>query len=75
MTVTVMRKTFEKIQPRIINYRSYRDFSNETFRVSPINNLSKEVFVNNDDKLENFLKNNHGYFKLICSYKKELCSL
>ena len=56
-----MRKTFKKIRPRVINYRSYRDFSNETFRVSLINNLSNEVYGNNDDELENFLQNNHGY--------------
>ena len=52
MTLTVMRKAFKKMHPRVINYRSYRGFSNETFRVSLINNLSKEVFVNNDDGLE-----------------------
>ena len=51
-----MRKTFKKMRPRVINYRSYRDFSNETFRVSLINNLSNEVFVNNDDGLEKFCK-------------------
>ena len=56
MTLTVMRKTFKKMHPRVINYRSYRDFSNETFRVSLINNLSSEVFVNNDDGLEKFYK-------------------
>ena len=56
MTVTVMRKTFKKMRPRVINYRSYRDFSNETFRVSLINNLSNEVFLNNDDGLEKFCK-------------------
>ena len=56
MTVTVMRKTFKKMRPRVINYRSYRDFSNETFRVSLINNLSNEVFVNNDDGLQKFCK-------------------
>ena len=56
-----MRKTFKKIRPRVINYRSYRDFSNETFRVSLINNLSNEVYGNNDDELEKFLQNNHGY--------------
>ena len=43
-----------KMRPRVINYRSHRDFSNETFRVSLINNLSNEVFVNNDDGLEKF---------------------
>ena len=56
MTGTVMKKTFKKMRPRVINYRSYRDFSNETFRVSLINNLSNEVFVNNDDGLEKFFK-------------------
>ena len=55
MTVTVMRKNFKKIRPRVINCRSYRDFFNETFRASLINNLSNEVFVN-DDGLEKFCK-------------------
>ena len=44
------------MRPRVINYRSYRDFSNETFRVSPINNLSNELFVNNDDGLQKLRK-------------------
>ena len=56
MTVTVMRKTFKKIRPRVINYRSYGDFSNKTFRVSLINNLSNEVFVNNDYELQKLCK-------------------
>ena len=56
MMVTVLRKTFEKMRPRIINYRSYRDFSDETFIGSLINNLSNEVFLNNDDGLEKFCK-------------------
>ena len=56
MTVAVMRKTFKKMRPRVTNYRSYRDFSNETFKVSLINNLSNEVFVNNDDGLQKFWK-------------------
>ena len=56
MTVTVMRKTFKKMHPRVINYRSYIDFSNEAFRVFLINNLSNEAFVNNDDGLNKFCK-------------------
>ena len=51
-----MRKTFKKRRPRVINYRSNRDFSNETFRVSLMNNLSNEVFVDNDDGLQKFCK-------------------
>ena len=33
MAVTVMRKTFKKVRPRIINYRSFKHFSNEAFRI------------------------------------------
>ena len=44
------------MRPRVINYRSYRYFSNETFRVSLINNLSNGVFVNNDGELQKFCK-------------------
>ena len=54
--VTVTWKTFKKMRPSVINYRSYRNFSNETFRVSLINNLPSEVFVNNDDGLQKFCK-------------------
>ena len=52
ITVTVKKETLEKIHPRVINYRSYRDFSNGTFRVYLINNLLNEVLVNNKDGLE-----------------------
>ena len=31
MTLTVMGKNFKKIKPRIINYRSYNNFSNEYY--------------------------------------------
>ena len=55
LSVTV-KKNLKKIRPRVINWRSYSDFSNETFRVSLINNLPNEVFVNNADGLETFYK-------------------
>ena len=29
MTLTVMRKSFKKLKPRVINYRSYKHFTNE----------------------------------------------
>ena len=40
MALTVMRKGFKKLQPRIINFR-------EIYRKSLINKLSQENFVNN----------------------------
>ena len=47
-----MRKIFKKLKPRTINYRSYKHFSNEAYRESLLHELSKEVFVNNDDGLQ-----------------------
>lgn len=46
-----MRKTIKKVSPRIINYRLFRDLSNEV-----LINLSREVFVHYDDELEKFCK-------------------
>ena len=31
MTVTVMKTTYEKLKPKIINYRDYKNFCNNTF--------------------------------------------
>ena len=71
MTVTVMRKTFKKLSPRIISYRSYKDFSNETFRDCLMNNLSNEVFSNNDNGLEKFYKTTVDTLNLFAPVKKK----
>ena len=42
MTLTVMRKSFNKYQPKGINYRPYKNFFNEKYRETLINNLSKK---------------------------------
>ena len=54
MTLTVMRKIFKKIKPRIINYKSYNNFSNEYYRKCLFNELKRETFVNNDRGFEKF---------------------
>ena len=54
MTLTVMKKSFKKFQPRIINYRSYTHFSNDTFRKDLLDKLSNEELVINDDELKRF---------------------
>ena len=50
--LTVMRKKFKKIKPRIINYRSHNNFSNEYSRKYLFNELKRETFVNNDQGFE-----------------------
>ena len=62
MTVTVMRKIFEKLKPRTINYRPYKHFSNEAYKESLLHELSKEVFPNNDDGLQRFCDININIF-------------
>ena len=70
MTLTVMRKNFKKIKPRIINYRSYNNFSNEYYRKCLFNELKRETFVNNDRGFEKFrdmsikLLNKHAPIKI-----------
>ena len=32
MTVSVMKTTYEKLKPRIVNYRDNENFCNDTFR-------------------------------------------
>ena len=54
ITLTVMRKNFKKYQPKTVNYMSCKNFSNEKYRETLINNLSKENFINNDDGFQRF---------------------
>ena len=54
MTLTVLKKSFRKFHPRLINYRSYKNFSSEAFRESLLEKLSKEIFENNDEGLQRF---------------------
>ena len=49
MTLTALRKPSKKYQPKAIDYRSNKKFSNKKYRETLINNLSKENFNNNND--------------------------
>ena len=71
ITLTVMRKSFKKLQPRIINYRSYKNLSNEKFRSCPLNELRKEDFVNNDKGLEKFCNISMNILKKHAPRKKK----
>ena len=39
MTVTLMKTSYQKIEPRVINYRNYASFFNEGLRESLLENL------------------------------------
>ena len=52
MTFTVIKKSFRKFHPRLINYRFYKNFSNEAFTERLLEKLLKEIFENNDEGLQ-----------------------
>ena len=55
MTVTVMKATFEKLQPRVVNYRDYKYFENCRFRADLLSELSKANIEENEEGLSDFL--------------------
>ena len=56
MTVTVMKTTYEKLKPRIANYRDYKNFCNDTFRQKLLEKLATENINTNCSGLEKFLQ-------------------
>ena len=46
MIVTVIKTTYRKIEPRVINYRNYKSFSYEGFRESLLENLKGNLSQN-----------------------------
>ena len=72
MTKTVTRKIFKKISPRVIGLRVTGLIETFVMKHLESNNFSNEVFVKNDDGLENW-QNNYGYFKLINTNKEKIC--
>ena len=55
MIVTVMKTSYRKIEPRVINYRDYKSFSNEGFRESLLENIKGKLSENSDKSFSNFV--------------------
>ena len=55
MIVTVMKTSYRKIEPRVINYRDYKSFSNEGFRESLLENIKGKLSENSDKSFSNFI--------------------
>ena len=54
MTLTVTRKNLKNLKPGVINYWSYKRFSNEVFRESLLEKLSQQTFFTNDYEFKKF---------------------
>ena len=57
MVVTVMKTSFHKIEPKVINYRCYKGFSNDDFRISIQTQFEENIVGNCDKKFSNFINN------------------
>ena len=55
MTVTIRKASFQRLQPRIINYRDYRHFQNDVFRDELLSELLDVSIVENEEDFSNFL--------------------
>ena len=55
MIVTVMKTSYRKIEPTVINYRDYKSFSNEVFRKLLLEKLKRKFFGNSDQSFSNFI--------------------
>ena len=55
ITVTVMKTTVEKLQPRAVNYRDYKYFEKCRFRADLLSELSNANIQQNEERLSNFL--------------------
>ena len=55
MIVSVMKTTFQKLKPRIVQYRDYTHFSNDNFRKKLLEKLCLEIINTNRNGLAKFL--------------------
>ena len=78
MIATVMKISYRKIEPRVINFRDYTSFTNERFRKSLSENLNVKLSENFDksfskDILENVLQKNNSENDEIIKTEKRNC--
>ena len=65
MTVTIMKTSFQRLQPRIINYRDYRRFQTDVFGEELLTELVNVNIVENEEGFSNLLdicKENLNYY-------------
>ena len=55
VTVTVMKRFFEKLQPRVVNYRVYKHFENDKFRTDILSEFGKSNIEENKNEFNNLL--------------------
>ena len=71
MTVTVMKTSYQKLKPRIINYKDYKNFCNDTFWQVLSDKLAAGNINANCSVLRNFYKFGLIYLEMSAPCKKK----
>ena len=71
MVTTDMETTFRKMEPKVIKYRDYRFFCNDTFSESLQNIISQNIKSNCDDHYNNFAISCKNVLDKIAPWKKK----
>ena len=72
MVVTVIKISYRKIQPKLIHYRNYNNFSNDIFRKS-LQKIFSQNSVNSYDKdVDDFLLTRNKILDQYASRKKSM---
>ena len=66
-----MKTTFRKLKPKIINYKKYKNFSNDIFRDTLLEEQSQGRINNDDDGFNNFLRINRNALGKFAARKKK----
>ena len=56
MVVTVMKTSFERVKPRVINFVNYKSFENKLFREGLLFDLSNPTLEENADGQKEFIE-------------------
>ena len=56
MILTVTKMTFQKLKPRVINYRDYKHFNNERFRDDLLSEISNSYLEFDNNSFDEFFK-------------------
>ena len=56
MVLTTMKTSFERLKPRVINYRDYKSFENKLFREELLFELSNSALEKNADGFQEFIE-------------------
>ena len=66
-----MKATFEKLRPRLVNYRDYKYTENGRFRTDVLSQLSKANIEENEVGLSDFLKTCKGTLNIRALQKRK----